>query len=1190
LSNGEEIMGDAHTQVALDDQRLVEILAAYQAACAAGTGPDPEGLAAKHPELADVLRALFAAAQRAARKTHDTPRMAASDTADDATVASADEPCEALHSYEAATLCPDEDGAVAASHPNHFGDYVLLEEIARGGMGIVFRARQRSLHRIVALKMILAGQLASREQVRRFHIEAEQGGTLDHPNIVPIYHVGEEHGQHYFTMKLIEGGSLRDHVAYFRDHPRAAAELVVKVARAVHYAHQRGVLHRDLKPGNILVDAQGEPHVTDFGLAKHLGGDEASTASGAIVGTPSYMAPEQAACSKHLTTGADVYSVGAVLYELLTGRPPFIGPGAFDIIQQVMETEPTPPRSINTHLRRDLETICLTCLAKEPERRYASADALAKDLERYLAGEPIRARPVGRIERTLKWIRRRPAAAALLAVSTAAVLALSIGGWWYNVRLQSALATAETNEREAEHQSALARRQSQLVNQGFQDRLANVDEFMIRMDGRLANIPGLASIRVEFLQEFLQWSRNLLREQKRDESARRMTSLLLRRMGDVCSDNHMFAEGERAYGEAVGLLKELTIEFADKPEYRNELAITHAHQARLLRARNRSEQALATFRQSISALDDLSHDFPAQPQYVEYAAFYRFDLANLLEETGKRREADPIYRQALEQQIKLTEKNPGNPTYQNDLALTAGSLALLLSDSDRVEARRQYERALQARRQQRKLQAPQMLFPPLQDAYTDLGYFFKRTGQHAEMMNLAHELRRDFPNQNLETYNAACFAANAIEAVQKAPKLADEERRRLIEDYGRQAVALLDKATKEGWSDREQMNKDPDLHPLRARPDFQELLVGLDKRSGAALTPEKQFSALRDGYENDRNGYLALQQRARTIADRKRAELQKPRFEDFAGRCLALAEKHPESPAAVDALAWILENCEPADQRRSAVKPLWERALVMLERDHLQKAELGNVCQRLADKTEPGIEKLLRAAMEKHSMPEVRGLAGYALGMALAKQAENYQQRNPAKAAELAQRAEKQIEQVVGQYASVPYGNTTLDAAAKEKLYELRYLSIGRVAADIDAEDFTGQKFKLSDYRGKVVVVDFWANWCGYCRQMYPQERRMVERLKDRPFALLGVNCDDNKSDVLRDIQRQGISWRSWWDGGQGDLRIAKKWQVTAFPTIYVLDHKGIIRYRYTGLCGPELDHAVEELLKECETQLHASR
>lgn len=318
--------------------------------------------------------------------------------------------------------------AAPAPGVRRIGDYDLESEIARGGMGIVYKARQLSLNRPVAFKMILSGQFASVADVERFHVEAEAAAGLDHPNIVPIYEVGAFEGNHFFTMKLIDGRSMAHEMPRLVKAPRDGVRLLVKVCRAIHYAHQHSILHRDLKPANILLDSQGEPHVTDFGLAKRTGGDSQLTQTGTIVGTPSYMAPEQAAPSKvPLTTAADVYSLGAMLYEILTGRPPFRGDSPLDTLMLVINKEAERPRSINASADRDLETIALKCLEKDPERRYGSAEALAEDLNRWLEGEPILARPIGSAERIVKWAKRRPAIAAL-AAGIAAVTVLGIAG------------------------------------------------------------------------------------------------------------------------------------------------------------------------------------------------------------------------------------------------------------------------------------------------------------------------------------------------------------------------------------------------------------------------------------------------------------------------------------------------------------------------------------------------------------------------------------------------------------------------------------------------------------------------------------------------------------------------------------------------------------------------------------------
>jgi TolB-like protein/Tfp pilus assembly protein PilF/predicted Ser/Thr protein kinase len=317
--------------------------------------------------------------------------------------------------------------ARAAKMLGDFGDYELLEEIGRGGQAVVYRARQKSLNRIVALKVIGLGHWATEAHLKRFRREAEAAASLEHPCIVPIYEVGERDGSCYFSMKFIEGGHLD---AVMRREPmpaRRAAELIAKVARTVHYAHEHRILHRDIKPGNILLDGKGEPHLTDFGLARLVETESTVTRTLEVLGTPSYMAPEQAVGNNAtLTAAIDVYGLGAVLYQLLTGHPPFAGGTTYETIRLLLETEPRQPRLWNPKIDRDLSTICLKCLEKDPQRRYSSALALAEDVERWLKHEPIQARRIGPLARGKKWVRRNPTS-ALLAASLVALVAAA--GW-----------------------------------------------------------------------------------------------------------------------------------------------------------------------------------------------------------------------------------------------------------------------------------------------------------------------------------------------------------------------------------------------------------------------------------------------------------------------------------------------------------------------------------------------------------------------------------------------------------------------------------------------------------------------------------------------------------------------------------------------------------------------------------------
>jgi tRNA A-37 threonylcarbamoyl transferase component Bud32 len=369
-------MTDPNLTASIDP--LDQIIGDYLQAIETGQAPSRDALLTAHPDYADALRAFFA----------DYDQL--------------DNKADALKLAQPAK-------APIRPMVRYFGDYELLEEVARGGMGVVYKARQVSLNRIVALKMILRGELATPRDVARFRAEAEAAASLDHPNIVPIYEIGEHDGQQYYAMRFVEGTSLTRRP---RSNPRSEAALVATVARAVYFAHQHGILHRDLKPANILLDDDGTPYVSDFGLAKRVERDSGLTQSGVMVGTPSYMSPEQARADQQLTTAADVYGLGAVLYELLTGRPPFRAVTVFDTVLQVVEKEPEHPRTVNPQADADLAAIALKCLAKEPSGRYGSAAELADDLDRWLAGELTVARPPGMARLARQWVLRNLTAVA----------------------------------------------------------------------------------------------------------------------------------------------------------------------------------------------------------------------------------------------------------------------------------------------------------------------------------------------------------------------------------------------------------------------------------------------------------------------------------------------------------------------------------------------------------------------------------------------------------------------------------------------------------------------------------------------------------------------------------------------------------------------------------------------------------
>ena len=371
-----------------ENPEVLRLLDEYLARLQAGEEPDREKLLGERPELASALRCLDALQRLSPPPADDWP----------------DGPVELL-----------DLPAEVDEMPRDFGQYELLSEIGRGGMGVVYKARQKDLDRIVAVKMILASFLASPEHVRRFQTEARAAARLRHSNIVPIHEVGQCHGQHYFAMEYIEGESLAERIARGPVSSDVAAGLVAAVARAVENLHQQGIVHRDLKRSNILLDRDGQPYVTDFGLAKVFESGSEMTATGVIAGTPNYMAPEQAAGrTSEVGPAADVYSLGAILYELLTGQPPFRQANQLDLLLEVLGRDPIAPRRLDPKVPRGLELISLKCLAKTAGDRYASAGALADDLDRFARGEPLQVRPPHLGQRIVQWARRQPALALRL--------------------------------------------------------------------------------------------------------------------------------------------------------------------------------------------------------------------------------------------------------------------------------------------------------------------------------------------------------------------------------------------------------------------------------------------------------------------------------------------------------------------------------------------------------------------------------------------------------------------------------------------------------------------------------------------------------------------------------------------------------------------------------------------------------
>src|SRR5438132_387115 len=442
------------------------------------------------------------------------------------------------------------------------GDYELLEEIGRGGQGVVFRARQKSLNRTVALKVISLGQWASKAHLKRFRLEAEAAAHLEHPGIVPIHEVGERDGQCYFSMKFVEGGQLDEVVRRAPMSIRQGAELIAKVARTVHYAHEHGILHRDIKPGNILLDAKGEPHLTDFGLARLVESESSVTHTLEVLGTPSYMAPEQAVGNNAAVSSVtDVYGLGAVLYQLLTGQPPFAGGTTYETIKLLLDTEPRQPRLLNPKIDRDLSTICLKCLEKDPKRRYASALALVEDLERWLKHEPISARRTGLVTRGRKWVRRNPTS-ALLAAS---LIALAAAAGWIVWKSEFVRQPVTTGIAVLPFENVSKNEENAIFAGGMQDEI-------------LTNLARIADLKVISRTSVMKYKNGLernLREISKTLGVSHLVEGSVQRAGgrirvsvqliDARSDTHLWAEHyDRDFADVFAIQSEIAQQIADQ--------------------------------------------------------------------------------------------------------------------------------------------------------------------------------------------------------------------------------------------------------------------------------------------------------------------------------------------------------------------------------------------------------------------------------------------------------------------------------------------------------------------------------------------------------------------------------------------------------------------------------------------------
>jgi tetratricopeptide (TPR) repeat protein/tRNA A-37 threonylcarbamoyl transferase component Bud32 len=825
-----------------------------------GESPRLEEYLQRFPELAPQLQLQFEL--EGALCTRPPPRPDGSDTAQSGFTTSA-------------------PSAVQPAIPG----YEIVGELGRGGMGVVYKARQLRLNRVVALKMVLAGNHASAEAAIRFMGEAEAVARLHHPNVVQVHAFGDHEGRPYLEMEYVPGGSLADRVDGTPWPAYEAARLVETLAWAIHTVHRLGIVHRDLKPANILLTPDGTPKVADFGLAKWLDVESGLTRTDHVLGTPSYMAPEQTGGgSASIGPTADVYALGAILYELLTGRPPFRAATALETLEQVKSVEPVAPARLRPDLSRDLETVCLKCLQKEPARRYPSAAELAEDLRRFGVGEPIKARPVGVVERAWRWCQREPALAALVAALIVGLLEAATQ-WWraekHLVELGQKSAVIESNllnERQARASEQEARVRAQ---ERFQLGMEAVDGYSaLASEDVLLTDQRLGGLRKRLLDTALKFYTELQKSLEADPTpqAREQLAEAYAQVGKLHDVVWSRDEAVADFRRALEIREALAA--ASPPNERQKVALIQVYLriGRAMREIGRLSEALRLFERALAIEEALARDHPTNDSYKEELALCLQNLGGVQLKSDLPDEAIRSYERALAIREALARDDPASPSSQGDLAWCQHQLGMALEAVGRTEeASRRVTQAVAAFEDLVRADPASDLYRErLAACLTDLANLQRRAGAPAarqsfeRVVAIREALARDhptsyhfqidltaiYPNLAIEQataghldealitirkaehntgaahsvnpitiYNVACAYAQFSACLQRVETDVRPTERREPEEYAERAIEVLRRAIAAGYSNFPLIRRDVDLDPLRQRRDFQELLM-----------------------------------------------------------------------------------------------------------------------------------------------------------------------------------------------------------------------------------------------------------------------------------------------------------------------------------------------------------------------------
>lgn len=709
--------------------------------------------------------------------------------------------------------------------PDQINGYQILQVLGRGGMGVVYKAKQIALGRIVALKVLLAGQHASDRDRERFRHEAEVLAKLQHPGIVQIYEIGETDSGTYIVLEFLDGGTLAEQLDGKPWPVAPAAHLIEQIAEAVEAAHRAGIVHRDLKPGNILLSrgsglwaasstaddrttelkgaaiptpptspsalptASGplplQPKIADFGIAKRLYSDTGLTASGAVVGTPAYMSPEQAGGhSRDTGPASDVYSLGAILYELITGRPPFNGVSPIETLMQVRFNDPIAPTALNPQVPRDLETICLKCLEKDPQKRFPSAAYLAKDLHRFLHSVPILARPPGWFSQLAKWVRRNPTRAAMVGMLVIAFAASIAGGVLHTLRVRAERDRAERNV--------------ELATQAVDEMLTEVGEEHLALE------PRMEEKRRILLEKALAFYKTLQAENEDNPKLVRKTALAQRRLAEIKRLLGRYDEAETAYGRAIERLKPLANASPDDWEVQRALADSHNFLGEILRNSDRFAEARLQYQAAQQLQEQLGQRLPSPDQRMDLARTH-YNLGLLSNQVGELDAAIAELNTAIHQLRALSEEEPNKPVYQQHLARGLFNLGTVLRQkNDLANAIKVTQEAID------RLELLQQQYPYQPDYQHELAVARNNQGNYLGRVkgsdeaekhqrlasDLFGKLSRDFPNTPIYRQELA-NTLNSLGTTLAAQKKFVEAQKSWEE-----SASLLEQLNKEGRGDK----------------------------------------------------------------------------------------------------------------------------------------------------------------------------------------------------------------------------------------------------------------------------------------------------------------------------------------------------------------------------------------------------